>query len=140
MDLGPTINSVTEHHGFDSIRTKKKINPPTRAGFCKKNIVGDQIAIFKSLAARNATFLLALILITSPVARSTIADQQNAQPRDLHPLSLFQVLRDHGDEVFQHLRLPDAGWSPACRPLVWMMACCHLTMLLGVPNARTLQQ
>jgi hypothetical protein len=30
------------------------------------------------------------------------------------------VLRDHGDEVFQHLRLPDAGWSPACRPSVWM--------------------
>src|SRR5262245_18590209 len=37
MDLGPTINSVTEHRGFCLIRTKKKIKPRQRAAvFCKK--------------------------------------------------------------------------------------------------------
>ena len=50
----------------------RKERPPAIAG--RANFVQDrrrrdrQIAIFRSLAARNATFLLALILIASPVA------------------------------------------------------------------------
>src|SRR5262249_29223946 len=35
-------------------------------------------------------------------ARGTLAHEQNAEARDLHPLALLQVLGDHADQVFQH--------------------------------------
>ena len=69
----------------------------------------DQIAILRSLAARKATFLLALIWIGSPVIglgpmrAARFPDLQNSKPSDFHPLAFFQVLGNHADEACQHL-------------------------------------
>jgi hypothetical protein len=76
----------------------------------QQNFVDDQIAIFKSLAARNATFLLALILIASPVIglrpmrAAGLRATKMTSPMIFTRSPFFQVLGDHADEVFQHLQ------------------------------------
>ena len=67
--------------------------------------VRPQTAIFKSLAARKATFLLALIWIASPGcriaphARRPLPDLQDAETSNTDSLILLEMLRDQANEV-----------------------------------------
>ena len=65
-DLPETTATWTRASPEHPIAHKNK-NPPDCGGVLQNKIAGGQIAIFKSLAARKATLLLALILIASPV-------------------------------------------------------------------------
>ena len=84
--------------------------PPIPAGFFLANDAsGDQIAILSSLVARKATLRLALIWIglagrrIAAHAGGALAHLQDAEPGDLHPLALLEVLGDQADQVFEHL-------------------------------------
>jgi hypothetical protein len=63
--IGPDVNPGPDPEA----NLGNKIAPPTRVdgALCRARS-GGQTAIFNSLDARKATFLLALILIASPVA------------------------------------------------------------------------
>src|SRR3974377_1431615 len=62
-------------------------------------------AIFKSLAARKATFLLALILIASPVAglrpmrAARFRTLQDAETGNANSFALLEMLCDGADEI-----------------------------------------
>ena len=72
----------------------------------------DYTASFSSLAARNATFLLALILIASPVAGFRpsswpLPDLQDAKTSNSNTFSLLEMLGDETDKIVeQGLSLP----------------------------------
>ena len=64
-----------------------------------------QTAIFKSLDARKATFLLALIWIASPVAglrpmrAARFLNLQDAETRNTNSFALLEMLCDFADEI-----------------------------------------
>jgi hypothetical protein len=66
----------------------------------------NQIAVFRSLLARKATFFEVLMWIGSPVAglrpmrAARLRTCRIPSSGDFHPLALLQVLGDHANEFF----------------------------------------